>query len=173
MSVRTKTAFAAIALVGAFGAMTVHSLAQHNDRQSLHEPNQHRPPLSQEDRAAFLDARLAAIHAGLRLTADQEKLWPPVEAAVREKAKVMAALLEKNRNAGRPQNPVEGLRRRGEIDATRGAADTKLADAAQPLWATLTEEQKHRLHMLMHGMMGKNQPDMRHAHEHGAPNRRD
>ncbi|KTT15071.1 hypothetical protein SB14R_23945, partial [Pseudomonas oryzihabitans] len=55
---------------------------------------QHRPwfhghtQMSQEDRAAFLDARIAAVHAGLKLTADQEKLWPPVEAAVRGFAKM-------------------------------------------------------------------------------------
>src|SRR4051794_14887582 len=40
---------------------------------------QHRPwfhdhmRMSAEDRAAFADARIAAIHAGLKLTADQEK----------------------------------------------------------------------------------------------------
>jgi zinc resistance-associated protein len=31
--------------------------------------------LGAEDRAAFLDARLAALHAGLKLTPDQEKSW--------------------------------------------------------------------------------------------------
>ena len=39
---------------------------------------------SKEDRAAFADARIAALHAGLRLTPDQEKLWPPVVAAIRD-----------------------------------------------------------------------------------------
>ena len=44
--------------------------------------------MNPEDRAAFADARIAAVHAGLKLTADQEKLWPPVEAAVRDFAKL-------------------------------------------------------------------------------------
>src|SRR5271169_7260027 len=44
--------------------------------------------MSPEDRAAFADARIAAVHAGLKLTADQEKLWPPVETAVRDFAKL-------------------------------------------------------------------------------------
>ena len=39
------------------------------------------------DIAAFGDARIAALHAGLKLTAEQEKLWPPVEAALRDLAK--------------------------------------------------------------------------------------
>src|SRR5471030_1533926 len=44
--------------------------------------------MSLEDRAAFADARIAAVHAGLKLTPDQEKLWPPVESAVRDFAKL-------------------------------------------------------------------------------------
>src|SRR4026208_1766316 len=42
--------------------------------------------LSAEDISAFGDARIAALHAGLKLTAEQEKLWPPGEAAPREPA---------------------------------------------------------------------------------------
>ena len=41
-----------------------------------------------EDRAAFADARIAAVHAGLKLNPDQEKLWPPVETAVRDFARL-------------------------------------------------------------------------------------
>jgi hypothetical protein len=112
---------------------------------------------------------LAAIHAGLRLTADQEKLWPPVEAAARDRAKVMMELLEKNRTAGRPLNPIDGLRRRGEAETARGMADTKLAGAAQPLWSMLTDEQKHRFHMLAHAVMGGNKQWQRPGDEQNRP----
>src|ERR1700761_145121 len=44
--------------------------------------------MSAEDRAAMADARIAAVHAGLKLSADQEKLWPPVESAVRDLVKL-------------------------------------------------------------------------------------
>src|ERR1700759_3839643 len=40
-----------------------------------------------EDRAGFADARIAAIHAGLKLSPDQENLGPAVEAAARDFAK--------------------------------------------------------------------------------------
>src|ERR1700761_4818362 len=55
---------------------------------------QHRPwfqehmRMNPEDRAALTDARIAAVHAGLKLSADQEKLWPPLETAVRDFVKV-------------------------------------------------------------------------------------
>src|SRR5215212_2573183 len=34
---------------------------------------------SPEDIEAFTDARIAALHAGLRLSPDQQQMWPPVE----------------------------------------------------------------------------------------------
>jgi len=37
---------------------------------------------------AFANARLAALHAGLGLTPDQEKNWPAFEQASREMAKL-------------------------------------------------------------------------------------
>ena len=42
---------------------------------------------SAEDVSAFTDARVAALHAGLKLTADQEKNWPAVESALRDLGK--------------------------------------------------------------------------------------
>jgi peptidoglycan hydrolase CwlO-like protein len=39
------------------------------------------------DRETMLDAKLAGMKAGLQLTADQEKLWPPFESAVKDAAK--------------------------------------------------------------------------------------
>ena len=45
---------------------------------------------SAEDVAAFTDARVAALKAGLKLTAEQEKNWPAVETAMRDMAKERA-----------------------------------------------------------------------------------
>src|SRR5579859_5013604 len=75
--------------------------------------------LSAEDRAALADARIAAVHAGLKLTSDQEKLWPPVESAVRDLVKIRidrAMAREAQANAGdqaRP-DPVTRLRNRAD-----------------------------------------------------------
>jgi hypothetical protein len=104
---------------------------------------------SPEDRAAFFDARVAAIHAGLHLTPDQEKLWPAVESAARDAARTMADQREKSPSAGAQSNPVDRLQRASDRLIARGQALKKLADAAQPLFATLTDEQKQRLPMLM------------------------
>jgi hypothetical protein len=47
---------------------------------------QPRSRFSPEDRAAFLDARIAALKAGLELNANQEENWQPLESAMRDLA---------------------------------------------------------------------------------------
>jgi hypothetical protein len=114
--------------------------------------------MSPEDRAAFLDARIAAVHAGLKLTADQEKLWPPVEAAVRDFAKMrmdranarMTAEKNDADKAEKPDDPVARLRERADNMGATAAGLKKIADAADPLYKTLDDNQKRRLTMLTH-----------------------
>lgn len=119
---------------------------------------------SEKDRAAFLNARIAAVHAGLGLTAEQEKLWAPVETAVRDMAKSMGETMDKARSE-RPKDPIEGMKRRADMQIARGEAMKKVAEAASPLYATLTQEQKDRLPALMRpGMRGHAGQWMR---EHG------
>jgi hypothetical protein len=118
--------------------------------------------MNPEDRAAFTDARIAAVHAGLKLTADQEKLWPPVETAVRDFAKMRIDRANARINAQnaqkddskdaqqKPDDPVARLRDRAETMATTAAAMKKIADAADPLYKTLDDGQKRRLAILTH-----------------------
>ena len=44
--------------------------------------------LSADDMAAFADARIAALKAGLELTPDQAKNWPALEQALRDLAQL-------------------------------------------------------------------------------------
>ena len=110
--------------------------------------------MSPEDRAAMADAKIAAVHAGLKLTADQEKLWPPVESAVRElvklridRANARAAAAAKSDDAT-PVDPVARLRNRAERMIASATVMKKIADAADPLYKTLDDGQKRRLAML-------------------------
>src|SRR6476660_8089126 len=104
--------------------------------------------MNPEDRAAYVDARIAAVHAGLKLNADQEKLWPPVETAVREFAKLRIDRANARMNApadATPPDPVTRLLERADTMAASAAAMKKIADAADPLYKTLDEGQKRRL----------------------------
>jgi len=107
---------------------------------------------SPADRAAFLDAGIAALHAGLTLSPEQEKLWPAVETALRTAANNAMARRQKFKDAPAPATFVDRLRRRGETAVARGQNLEAIADAAAPLYATLSEDQKHRLPVLMRGL---------------------
>ena len=43
-------------------------------------------PVSAEDQKTLTDLRIDLVKAALRLTPAQEKLWPPVESAIRARA---------------------------------------------------------------------------------------
>lgn len=112
---------------------------------------------SPEDRAILTDARIAALKTTLKLTPDQEKLWPGVETALKDVAKDRAARRDQARaarEAARAANTAPDPIARMRAMATRldaGAADLrKIADAADPLYKTLDDGQKHRLNVLLH-----------------------
>jgi hypothetical protein len=100
------------------------------------------------------DARIHLVKAALQPTPDQEKFWPAIEDAIRTRAKdrqariaAAAARLREQHDhspieALRDRNPVEFMQRRAEALAQRAADLKKLADAWQPLYPTLSPEQK-------------------------------
>src|ERR1017187_9759008 len=176
-----KFAIAGIAALVIAGSTAVY--AQH--RPWFHEHMGHMR-MSPEDRAAFTDARIAAVKAGLKLTPDQEKLWPPVEAAVRDFAKLRIDRANARMNAQRddsqdaqkqdsqnPGDPVARLRDRADTMATTAAAMKRIADTADPLYKTLDDGQKRRLAILTH-MEGGFGGGWRHrGFEHGMMGRGD
>lgn len=111
---------------------------------------------SPEDLKAFTDARVAALKAGLQLTPDQEKKWPAVEQAIRDMAKArqerMAAWREHSK--GEKEDAVARIRARADAMTQRAAELRKLADAAEPLYQSLSDDQKRRLRFLVHMAMG-------------------
>lgn len=106
--------------------------------------------VSPDDMSAFADARIAGVKAGLRLTADQEKLWPPVEAAVRDLAKLRIDRITARRERAPSEDLMTRLRERSDAMSANAAAFKKAVDAAEPLYKTLNDDQKRRLAMLTH-----------------------
>jgi hypothetical protein len=116
---------------------------------------------SPADRAAFAGAHVAALHAGLALTPEQEKLWPPVESVLKDLAQKREARMEerrmereKDRADEKPRpDAMMRLRKGAEFMTETGADLKRLADAAQPLYDKLDDSQKDRLQsMVRHGM---------------------
>jgi hypothetical protein len=132
--------------------------------------------LSEADLSTLTDARINLVKAALQLTPDQEKFWPPIEAAIRARARdrqarvaaVAARLGEQHDRsrieALRDRNPVEFLQRRAEALAQRAADLKKLADAWQPLYPTLTPEQKRRMAALAIFVLREMRTAVEHRH---------
>ncbi len=103
---------------------------------------------------AMVDARVARIKTRLRLTSEQEKHWPAVEAAIRDLAKERAARMSERRAsrdaAGTTQpNAIERMRRGADAMSVRAASLKKLADVTEPLYKSLDETQRLRLGALL------------------------
>lgn len=110
--------------------------------------------LTAEQAAAFTDARIAALKAGLKLTTAQEKNWSVLETTLRDIAKDRSARAvewrEKAKEHHEKRDLIEGFRLGAKHLSTRGAELEKIADAAKPLYDSLDDAQKHRFGVLLH-----------------------
>lgn len=102
-------------------------------------------PYTPEDAAAILDARLAALKTVLKLTPEQEKLWPPVEAAIRDAAKGAMARREARMAAPPPTSALDVLSMIADAEEARAKALKTFVGAAKPFVATLTPAQLNRI----------------------------
>jgi hypothetical protein len=113
--------------------------------------------LNATDRNTLTDMRVDLVKAALQLTPDQEKLWPPVESAIRANAEDRRARIAKiqetvgirgdksRADVLRNRDPIAFLQRRSEALAQRSANLDKLAEAWQPLYNTMSQEQRQRM----------------------------
>ena len=138
-----KTILAGTAALAIAGTSLVYA-QQGGDRKDT--AKRWRP--SMEDIAAFGDARIAGLKAGLKLTPAQEKNWPAVESALRDYYKQRTDRFAARASAQRSDDPIERLQRRADRMTERGAGLKKLATAAAPLYQSLDEAQKKRFMVL-------------------------
>jgi len=132
------SAFAAVALAGS--AYTITAIAA--------------PEAAIQEAGSFLlDAKLAGIHAALKLNADQEKNWAPFEAAVRDAARarmeMRKAMREEREGDARP-SPIAMMTEMSDHLARASEELKKVADAAKPLYDSLDDGQKRHFGPLVH-----------------------
>ena len=100
---------------------------------------------SEADARAVLNARLAALKAVIELTPEQEKLWPPLEAAIRDISKNAVARRKQMETAQPPKDFLGVLDQIGTAEEIRGRELKRFVEAARPFVASLTEAQKRRI----------------------------
>jgi hypothetical protein len=129
--------FAAAAAAAAFSASGFAITAA---AQSDQQPT--RAELVQRWAEAALDGQLKGMKTSLRLTADQEKLWDPFESAVKDGEKARVLALQKEQ--GNSLSPMDRLNAKAERLAQSQADLEKIVEAAEPLYASLSDAQKHK-----------------------------
>ncbi|MGD0634063.1 MAG: Spy/CpxP family protein refolding chaperone [Beijerinckiaceae bacterium] len=115
------------------------------------QPGASTPEDKEKERAAhkaLFDAKLAALHAGLELTAAQAPLWTPVEAAIRGLWHDHGKEHEAHKD-GAALTPLDRLKHRSEWLSERATALKALTDATIPLVASLDAAQKEHLPKLL------------------------
>ena len=142
MSTAVKSILAGAMVLALAGGSLVHAQqAQERERDQSPQRLQQRA----DDLAAYGDARIAALKAGLKLTADQEKNWPALEQALKQAAKQRSEQYgAAHASADRQSDPIDRLRNYADDLTTRGATLKSVADAAAPLYQSLDDAQKRR-----------------------------
>lgn len=150
-------AIAALAAAASFTAFPTSAGQGHENRHQHRIERTDRHAL-QLHREALNDARIAAIRAGLRLTAEQEPLFAPVEKALRDMAGRRTAQGAPSRETSGGERAAADFMDRFQMRAGRAAERAvrleELASAMNPLWASLDDNQQRLLPVLMRDAVG-------------------
>jgi hypothetical protein len=146
-----KPVLVAMAVLAIAGSSLVFAQQRHGDHDGGARLEHRHTRFSPEDRAAFVDARIAALKAGLELTPDQAKNWPAFEQALRNMAQLrgqIRAARDAHQQNAAPTTPFERMTQRADNMAKTSAALKSIADAGTPLYQTLDDAQKERFQKL-------------------------
>ncbi|MGD0025711.1 MAG: Spy/CpxP family protein refolding chaperone [Xanthobacteraceae bacterium] len=155
-----KPVIAATAMLAITGSSIVYAQQRFGDHRGFENgPRAElRHRLTADDVAAFADARIAALKAGLELTPDQAKNWPAFEQALRDMVQLRIQRVKAReardqqgqtpQQGQAPSSPFDRLGRRADNMAKTSAALKHVADGGAPLYQSLSDAQKSRFTML-------------------------
>ena len=115
--------------------MSINPAAGQSNQAAMQQSVQQRQHEVEARRQAILDAGLAGLKAGLHLTPEQEKLWPPVEASIRELNKTSERMAPS-------QDAVASLTQMAEALDKRSKQLHAVLDALKPLVDGLSSDQQ-------------------------------
>jgi hypothetical protein len=107
--------------------------------------------LSSTEFKILTDARVGMVKVALQLTPEQQQHWPAVEDAIRARSEARYRRLSafgERLVQWREVDPVQLYLQRADAMAERAGELKRLADAWQPLYQSLTQDQKMRLRIV-------------------------
>jgi LTXXQ motif family protein len=114
-----------------------------------------RSELTANQMADRADAQTAKLKVDLNLTADQEKNWSGFASAMQDMSRKQAdhriAMRDARAQQGANFDVLDEMRKNADAQIERSNDRKKLADAAQPLYATFNDQQKQRFAETMFG----------------------
>jgi zinc resistance-associated protein len=112
-----------------------------------------------EDHATLVEAKIAALKTGLKLTTEQEKNWESLEKVLREVAAARSARRAEARQQASDMldkdEVIAGMKLGARLLKARSEDLEKVSEAAAPLFASMDEAQKHRFALLLHTFAGR------------------
>jgi hypothetical protein len=146
-----KFLLASVAIAGlASSTFALNAFAAPGDQPTA--PNAAAIQRLQERQAVMLDAHLAAMKAGLKLTDEQATNWPAFESAIRDAEKARAdrwRQAQERMSQGERPSPIERMTIMSEHLQKMGEQLKAVAVAAKPLYDSLTDAQKSDFGPLM------------------------
>jgi hypothetical protein len=158
-------AVAGLLLAGAAGIAIAQQAPSAEGGQRARGPT---PEIAQR----MIDGRLAWLKAALRLTPEQEGLWPALENVIRENAAERMRLRQERRQAREERREerrdlVQRLDQIGSRLDARAAAVKRLSTALKPLYATFSDEQKEVMRVaIANAMRARHRFGRWHQHHH-------
>ena len=147
-----KMVLAALGAATLAGGMAMAPLA-------LAQPAADTPRMSQREHrlpGERIDARLAYAKAALKITPAQEAQWNALAEVLRKHARTMDEQITRRRaqagdQAARDQSvsAIDRLQRRQEFMAAAAARMTEVLEAAKPLYAVLSDDQRKEADALL------------------------
>lgn len=165
-----KPVMVGMAVLVIAGSSPVYAQRQFGDHEGFGRFRAGRYQPSTDDMAAFAEARIAALKAGLQLTPDQAKNWPAFEQAVRQLAQLHLQQVKARQGRQQGENapdPFDRLGRRADALAKTSAALKKVADTGAPLYQSLTDAQKGRFRVLARMLRPRRAMFWRREHDRG------
>ena len=121
---------------------------------SLAAEEEKTPPAQQKTKASKVDrteARIKQLHETLKITPAQEDLWKNFIQVMRDNAKTMDEMSIVRAEKTKTMNALEDLKSYSEIVQAHAEGLKKYVDSFEPLYNSMSEEQKKNADVLFRG----------------------
>lgn len=119
-------------------------------------------------REARVEERIAELHSSLKITAQQEDLWSKFANVMRDNGRTMADLYRQRIAQRDTMSALDDMKQYEQITQANADGTKRLVEAFEPLYASLSPEQKKLADVSFREEHGKARHGRAHRHPHAA-----